>query len=156
MDTHTESSGIDTSPDMNSSNDFTEDFPSPERMVMLKPRTLIYDESDDPPPLQSGQTFSLNTQRQQIQNAATNDDDDHDQIDGLQNNNVIKPTYRQLSFANQTKMQVESPPYRKVRALRWVTIAVCCLSLRHDEFVPLIDSILFTLQILCFFVSVSV
>lgn len=118
MDVYTESSGIDTSPDMNSSNDFTEDFPSPERMAMLKPRTLIYDESDDPPPLQSGKTFSLNTRRQQMKNAANNDDDDHDQIDGLQNNNIIKPIYRDLSAAIQSKMQVESPPYRKVRALR--------------------------------------
>lgn len=113
MDNYTESSGIDTSPDMNSSNDFSEDFPSPDRMVMLKPRTLIYDESYDPPPLQPGQTFSkIMPENKKM----SNDDDDHDAIYGIHNNNVIKPNYRHLSLVN--KMQVESPPYRKVRALR--------------------------------------
>lgn len=123
MDTYTESSGIDTSPDMNSSNDFTEDFPSPERLAMLRPRTLIYDESDDPPPLQSGQTFSLSStgsQNQQHTNTTTaTDDHDADHIDGIQNNNVLKSSYRHLNLANQSKTQhMESPPYRKVRALR--------------------------------------
>lgn len=110
MEMYTESSGIDTASDMNSS---TDDYSSPDR-TLLKPRTLVYDESYDPPPLQTRQRFT--------QTQINADEDDIDAIDGIQNNNVIKPSYRNglTTSSTRSRMQVvESPPYRKVRALRW-------------------------------------
>lgn len=114
MEMYTESSGIDTASDMNSS---TDDFSSPDR-TLLKPRTLVYDESYDPPPLQTRQRFT--------QSQINADEDDIDALDGIQNNNVIKPSYRNgLTNSTRSRMQVvESPPYRKVRALRWDTFSV--------------------------------
>lgn len=114
MDSNIES-GIETSPDMSSSNEFLEGFPSPDRMAMLKPRTLIYDETEDVPPLQTTKAFA-----EMAQHRKAGSDDDLDSIDSAQNNNVIKPNYRHLNLA-ANRMQIESPPYRKVRALRCVT-----------------------------------
>lgn len=107
----TESSGIDSSPDMNSSPEYL----SPERLPMLKPRTLRYDESDEPSPAKLNNNI---------------DDDQHENHDLLDEdavcignfkiNNSLK-TYRQSNLIRSSKMQVlESPPYRKVRALRFV------------------------------------
>lgn len=119
MDNHIES-GIDTSPDMSSSNECSEGFPSPDRMAMLKPRTLIYDEADDVPPLQTTKAFAEMTKQQKV-----NSDDDLDSFDGVQNNNIIRQNYRHLNLT-ANRAQIESPPYRKVRALRWVQYSTSC------------------------------
>lgn len=129
MDVYTESSGIDTSPDMNSSSDQAEDFPSPDRLSMLKPRTLTYDESDDMPALtRSNEHFHRNVNINNNNNSSDYeakkmlDDDDEPVL--LHRNHlsrssgIIRPMLRPSSLVQQSKLNLESPPYRKVRALR--------------------------------------
>lgn len=138
MDAYTESSGIDTSPDMNSSSDRADDFPSPDRLSMLKPRTLIYDESDDMPAIvRPNDHFdrNVNMNNNNINNHKNNnksgsDDDAKKVLDDDEsllflhrnhkhrNSGIGRPLLRPTSFANPPKMDAESPPYRKVRALR--------------------------------------
>lgn len=135
MDVHTESSGIDTSPDMNSSSDRAEDFPSPDRLSMLKPRTLIYDESDDIPALtRSDEHFhrnvnnNINRNRNNNNNSSDEDAkkllDDDDESLVLHRNHmnrssgIFRPMLRPSLLVHSTKVNLESPPYRKVRALR--------------------------------------
>lgn len=128
MDVYTESSGIDTSPDMNSSSDQAEDFPSPDRLSMLKPRTLTYDESDDMPALtRSNEHFHRSVNNNN--NNSSDDDakkmlDDDDEPVLLHRNHlnrssgIIRPMLRPSSLVHPSKLNLESPPYRKVRALR--------------------------------------
>lgn len=133
MDVYTESSGIDTSPDMNSSSDQAEDFPSPDRLSMLKPRTLTYDESDDVPALtRSTEHFHRNVNNNNHMNNNNNSSDedarkmlyDDDEPTLLNRNHphrssgIIRPMLRPSSLVHQSKLNLESPPYRKVRALR--------------------------------------
>lgn len=131
MDIYTESSGIDTSPDMNSSSDRADD-PSPERLSMLKPRTLTYDESDDMPALtRSNEHFHRNVNNNSINNNNNNnnssdddakklldDDEEPAMLHRNRNSGIIRPMLRPSSLVHSSKLNLESPPYRKVRALR--------------------------------------
>lgn len=113
MDVYTESSGIDTSPDMNSSTDLPEDFPSPDRL--LKPRTLTYDESDEPIGSSVNSDFLNNNNNLKSNNMIDDDDEDSVVSHPIQ---TRKPVCRPSSLLQASKLQLESPPYRKVRALR--------------------------------------
>lgn len=127
MDVYTESSGIDTSPDMNSSSDRAEDFASPDRFSMLKPRTLTYDESDDMLSLTRNNEHS---HRNNNNNNNNSDDDtkklldDDDEPVLLHRNHlnrssdIAKPMLRPSLLVQSSKLNMDSPPYRKVRALR--------------------------------------
>lgn len=130
MDVYTESSGIDTSPDMNSSSDRAEDFPSPDRLSMLKPRTLTYEESDDMPALtRNNEHFHRNVNNNNNNNNNSDDDakkllDDDEEPVLLHRNHlnrssgILRPMLRPSSLVHSSKLNLESPPYRKVRALR--------------------------------------
>lgn len=111
MDVFTESSGIDTSPDMNSSTDLPEDFPSPDRL--LKPRTLTYDESDEPIGCSENNNFLNNNN---VPRNKLMDDDDDDS--GILHRMHIRKSICRPSVLQAPKLQLESPPYRKVRSLR--------------------------------------
>lgn len=125
MDIYTESSGIDTSPDMNSSSDLPEDFSSPDRMAMLKPRTLTYDESDDIPAMQRpndifSQHNNNNNNNIGVGNKLLDDEDDNvlHRMHLNRNHMNIRTSIRPTSLVQASKLNLESPPYRKVRALR--------------------------------------
>lgn len=124
MDIYTESSGIDTSPDMNSSSDLPEDFPSPDRMAILKPRTLTYDETDDMPVIKhlnnNNKLNHNNNNNNNNRNKFMEDDDDgllhqpHFNRSLAMNMSTLRPS----SLLQASKLNLESPPYRKVRSLR--------------------------------------
>lgn len=127
MDVYTESSGIDTSPDMNSSSDRAEDFTSPDRLSLLKPRTLTYDESDDMQALTRNTEHShrsVNNNNNSDDEAKKLLDDDDDSTVVLHRNQknrssgIFRPMLRPASQLHASKLNSESPPYRKVRALR--------------------------------------
>lgn len=127
MDVYTESSGIDTSPDMNSSSDRADDFASPDRLSMLKPRTLTYDEGDD---LLALTRTNEHSHRNNNNNNNNSDDDakklldDDDEPVLLHRNHlnrssgIAKPMLRPSLLLQSSKVNMDSPPYRKVRALR--------------------------------------
>lgn len=122
MDIYTESSGIDTSPDMNSSSDRADDFPSPDRLSMLKPRTLTYDENDDLLSLQrTNEHFHQNVNNNNSDDEAKKlleDDDEAVVLHRSRGSGVFRPKLRPSSIVQASKFNLESPPYRKVRALR--------------------------------------
>ncbi|XP_055303329.1 wee1-like protein kinase [Sitodiplosis mosellana] len=113
MDQNAES-GID----MNSSSDMPDDFSSPERITTTKltPRTLVYDDID-------GDEISSMIRRRTLGAFAknnNNNDNDGDKSSLDDDDDTRNPMIRPLraTAISQSKMHLESPPYRKVRALR--------------------------------------
>lgn len=108
---------------MNSSSDMPEDFSSPERIVpanKLTPRTLTYDDDDLSAMIRRRpcDSFSKSARSHHNNNNDTDDKssvDDDDDAAALINRQ--KPLIRP-SIVQASKIHLESPPYRKVRALR--------------------------------------
>lgn len=120
MDNFTESSGIDTSPDMNSSSDMPEDFQSPDRLSLMKPRTLTYDESDDMPDTRCHRGTHLNHNNNNLSSKLMDDDDEiplH-RPHLIRGSALLRSNVRPPPLVLPSKLNLESPPYRKVRALR--------------------------------------
>lgn len=123
MDAYTESSGIDTSPDMNSSSDFAGDFQSPDRISMLKPRTLTYDETDDGSHNNNNNNNNNNNIINNTRLHANKSLYDEDEPllhrpPMMRNIGHIRTLPRPPLNSHAPRLNIESPPYRKVRALR--------------------------------------